>query len=101
MTLALRDGEGGCVLPVRVHPGAKKDAINGVHDGALRVSLSAPPADGRANAALVAFLADLLDVPRARITLVTGASSRTKTLRIAGVTREQVEAKLLSTQRVR
>ena len=101
MTLAVRDTDDGCVLPVRVHPGAKKNAIGGVHDGALKISLNAPPADGRANAALVAFLAELLEVPRARIALLTGATSRTKTLRISGLTRAQVEAKLLSRQSVR
>lgn len=96
MTLALRETPDGCTLPVRVHPGAKRNAINGTHDGALKVSLTTPPTDGRANAALIEFLADRLNVPRARITLLTGAASRTKTLRIAGLTQNEVEEKLLS-----
>ena len=86
----------GCTLPVRVHPGAKRNAINGTHDGALKVSLTTPPTDGRANAALIEFLAERLGVPRARVALLTGAASRTKTLRIVGLTQNEVEEKLLS-----
>jgi uncharacterized protein (TIGR00251 family) len=96
MTLALRETPDGCTLPVRVHPGAKRNTINGTHDGALKVSLTTPPTDGRANAALIEFLADRLNIPRARVTLLTGATSRTKTLRIAGMTQNEVQEKLLS-----
>ena len=63
-SLAIRDGSDGCTLPVRVHPGARRNAIDGVHDGALKVSLTTPPTDGRANQALIAFLAGELHVPR-------------------------------------
>jgi uncharacterized protein (TIGR00251 family) len=94
--LALRDTPGGCSLPVRVHPGAKLNAITGTHDGYLKISLTTPPTDGRANAALIAFLSDRLNIPRARIELLTGATSRTKTLRIAGLTSAEVEARLLT-----
>ena len=50
---------------VRVHPGARRNAITGTHDGALKISLTTPPTDGRANAALIAFLAGHLNIPRA------------------------------------
>ncbi len=96
MSLALRATEDGCTLPVRVHPGAKRNAIHGTHDGSLKISLSTPPTDGRANAALIEFLAERLNIPRARIALLTGAASRTKTLRIVGLTQNEVEEKLLS-----
>jgi len=96
VSLALRETADGCTLPVRVHPGAKRNAISGTHDGALKVSLTTPPTDGRANAALIEFLAERLGVPRARVTLLTGAASRTKTLRIVGLTQNEVEEKLLS-----
>ena len=96
MILALRDVPGGCTLPVRVHPGAKHNAIIGTHDGALKVSLTTPPADGRANTALIAFLSERLHVPRAHIELLTGATNRSKTLHITGLTTAEVEAKLLS-----
>jgi len=94
--LAIRDAPGGITLPVRVHPGAKRNAIAGTHDGALKISLTTPPTDGRANAALIEFLAKRLNIPRARITLLTGAASRSKTLRITGLTQVEVEEKLLS-----
>ena len=90
--LAIRDTPDGCTLPVRVHPGARRNAITGVHDGALKVSLTTPPTDGRANQALIAFIAVQLHIPRARVTLLTGASSRSKSLRIAGLTAAQLRA---------
>ena len=96
MILALRDAPGGCTLPVRVHPGAKHNAITGTHDGALKISLTTPPTDGRANTALIAFLSERLHVPRAHIELLTGATSRSKTLRILGLTAAEVEIALLT-----
>ena len=92
--LAIRDSSDGCTLPVRVHPGARLNAITGIHDGALKVSLTTPPTDGRANQALIAFLAGELHIPRARITLLTGAASRAKSLRIAGLSAVQLRAVL-------
>ena len=92
--LAIRDIPNGCTLPVRVHPGARRNAITGIHDGALKVSLTTPPTDGRANQALIAFLAGELHIPRAHISLLTGATSRSKTLRIAGLSADQLRAAL-------
>jgi uncharacterized protein (TIGR00251 family) len=94
--LTLRDTPGGCTLPVRVHPGARANAITGIHDGALKISLTTPPTDGRANDALIAFLAGRLAIPRTRITLLTGAASRSKVLRIAGKSAAELHAALLS-----
>jgi len=94
MSLSLRDVPGGCTLAVRVHPGARRNAITGEHDGALKISLTTPPTDGRANAALIAFLADRFSIPRAQITLVTGATSRSKTFRLNGPTSAEVIAAL-------
>lgn len=94
--MMVRPIQGGCTLFVRVHPGANCKAINGTHDGALKVSLTTSPSDGRANAALIAFLADRLGIPRRSIEVIAGAASRTKTLRITGVTAAEVEGRLLS-----
>ena len=96
-TLAIRDIPDGSTLPVRVHPGARRNAITGVHDGALKVSLTTPPTDGRANQALTAFLAGELHITRARVTLLTGAASRAKSLRIAGLTAAQLRTALRDT----
>jgi uncharacterized protein (TIGR00251 family) len=78
-----------------VHPGARRNAITGVHDGALKVSLTTPPTDGRANQALIAFLAEELDIPRARVTLLTGATSRSKSLHIAGLCADELRTSRL------
>jgi uncharacterized protein (TIGR00251 family) len=94
--LAIRSAPGGCTLPVRVHPGAKRNAVGGAHDRALKVSLTTPPTDGRANVALLAFVAEKLGVARAQVTLLTGAASRAKTLRIVGLTADEVSTRLLS-----
>jgi len=93
--ISARDTAGGCTLAVRVHPGAKRNAVTGVHDGALKISLTTPPTDGRANDALIAFVAAQLKLPRASVSLLTGATSRSKTLRIAGKSAAQIQAALL------
>jgi uncharacterized protein (TIGR00251 family) len=56
------DAPDGCTLALRVHPGAKRDAIAGLHDGQLKVSLTPPPTDGRANEALIRLLAERLGI---------------------------------------
>jgi uncharacterized protein (TIGR00251 family) len=94
VTLNLRATTNGCTLNVRVHPGARRNAITGTHDGALKISLTTPPTDGRANAALIAFLADHLHIPRTYIKLVTGATTRTKTLHLEALTPEALTAAL-------
>lgn len=70
-------------LDVSVAPNAKRTGADGLHDGALRVRLAAPPVDGKANETLVAWLADELGVPRRAVTLVRGVSSRRKCVEIA------------------
>ena len=91
-----RSASGGCTISVRVHPGAKRNAITGTHDGALKISLTTPPTDGRANQALIAFLAERLNIPRASIDLIAGATSRSKTLRLTGITAEEAESRLVT-----
>lgn len=92
-----RDTPDGCTLAVRVHPGARKNAITGIHDGSLKISLTTPPTDGHANEALITFLSEALSISKARITLHTGQASRTKTLRITGKSAADVQATLSST----
>jgi hypothetical protein len=89
-----RDVADGCTLAVRVHPGARKNSVTGVHADALKIALTAPPVDGKANEALIAFVAESLHLPRARIALVAGLTSRTKTLRITGKSAAEVAAAL-------
>ena len=72
----------GCRLDVSVSPNAKRTAADGLHDGALRVRLAAPPVDGKANARLLAWLADELGCPKRAVALLRGDTSRRKQLRI-------------------
>ncbi|MDO9286087.1 MAG: DUF167 domain-containing protein [Aquabacterium sp.] len=72
-----------CVLDLSVQPGAKRTGIDGLHDGALRVRLAAPPVDGKANAALLSWLADELRCPKRDLTLLRGEASRRKQVQVA------------------
>ena len=92
-----RESPDGCTLSVRIHPGARRNAITGLHDSALKISLTTPPIEGRANEALIAFLADQLCLPKSRIALIAGATSRSKTLRITGKSAAEVQAALSPT----
>ena len=73
----------GVLLQVSVVPNARRTEVDGLHDGALRVRLAAPPIDGRANEALVAWLAKSLGVPGRDVELLRGESSRRKQVAIA------------------
>jgi uncharacterized protein len=90
----VQDVADGCTLSVRVHPGARRNDVSGLHAGAVKVSITAPPTDGRANEALIEFLAELLHVSQARIAILSGTSSRIKLLRITGKSAAEVQAAL-------
>jgi len=91
----VRDVADGCTVSVRVQPGAKKDAVMGLHGGAVKIALSAPPVDGKANVALIAFVAEQVGLPRARVSLVSGAANRSKVLRVTGRSAAEMRAALL------
>ena len=92
--IPIRQSNGGVTFAVRVHPRAKKNAITGELGDALKVSLTAPPIDGKANEACTEFLAKLLKVRRSSVTIASGQSSRKKVIRAAGVTAEEVRKRL-------
>jgi uncharacterized protein (TIGR00251 family) len=85
-----KDVADGCTLAVRLHPGARKNGVTGVHADALKIALTAQQVDGKANEALIEFLAETLRLPRARIAIVAGLTSRAKTLRITGKSADEV-----------
>lgn len=85
--VVLTERPGAVRFGVRVQPRSSRDEIAGVHDGALRVRLQAPPVEGAANEALVRFLASALGVPRRHVRIVTGESSRNKVVEIDAVAR--------------
>jgi len=88
------DRPGGCSLTVRVVPRARRTEVAGSRGDALLVRLAAPPVEGAANDALVAFLAERLGVTRRAVALVSGARSREKRLHIAGVSAAEAARRL-------
>ena len=95
-TAMLRETKDGVTLAVRAQPGEKKTAITGIYGegvaAQLKIAVHAPPIEGRANEALIAFLADLFDLPKSSVQLVTGELSRSKVFLLRGVTPAQAEA---------
>jgi len=79
---------------VKVHPRARKNAITGVMGDALKLALTAPPIEGRANGACIDFIAKFLNVPRSSVTIAAGETSRNKLIRVSGLSAAQVEVKL-------
>jgi len=79
---------------VKVHPRARKNAITGTVGDALKLSLAAPPLEGRANQAVIEFFAQLFQIPRSSVTIASGETSRSKVVRIAGLGRAAVEQRL-------
>ena len=92
--IPIRDTADSASFSVKVHPRARKNAVTGELGEALKVSVTAPPAEGRANQALVEFLAELLQLPRASVTIAAGQSSRNKVVRVRGLSAAQVEERL-------
>lgn len=94
----IRAVSGGVTLAVRAQPGAKKTAITGVYgQGAavqLKIAVQAPPVEGRANLALISFLAETFGAGKNKVELVTGELSRSKVFLLRGVTQEKAQAKL-------
>lgn len=85
-----------CRVELKVIPGASRDEVVGENGGVIRVKLRAPPVDGRANEALLEFLAERLGLRSSSLRLVTGATSRRKLVAIAGLSLAEVRQRLLS-----
>jgi len=84
----------GVTLRLHIQPGAKKTEVVGLHGEALKIRLAAPPVDGKANACLLAFLADRFGVAKSAVSLLSGDSSRAKRVHISGVTDAEAKARL-------
>ena len=84
------DDQSNCLLKLRVHPGARRSSISGILGDALKIELQAPPVDGKANTALIKFLADTLKIRRNMVELKSGECSRDKVVKISGMTPEQI-----------
>jgi len=90
----IHDTPSGATFAVKVHPRAKRNAITGEVGDALKLSLTAPPIEGRANEACVEFLAKLLKLPRSSVTIASGHSSRRKVIRVVGLSTEEIRRRI-------
>ncbi len=86
-----RESNGAVTFAVKVIPRASKNQIVGIEGDAIKIRLNAPPVEGKANDALMEFLADVLQVARAQIGIVTGQTARRKIVRVQGRTSKQIE----------
>ncbi len=77
-----RGSDGRLLLTLHIQPGAKKTEVCGLHGDALKIRLAAPPVDGKANAALLAFVADRLGLPKSAVSLKSGQTSRRKVVEV-------------------
>lgn len=84
----IREHKDGVTIAVRAQPGAKRTKVVGVHGDELKIAVQAPPVEGRANEALITFLAETLDVEKSKVTLLTGEISRSKVFLVRGVNLE-------------
>lgn len=89
-SIGLHDTPQGASMMVRVQPRSRRNALQGAQNGALRLALTTPPVEGRANDALVAFLAALLRLPRSAFRLASGEHNRNKRVLISGRSAQQI-----------
>lgn len=95
-SLELQADQDSCVIRVRAHPGARKNEVRGIHDGALRVAVTQVPEKGKANQAIVSLLARTLGVGKSSIQVIAGEQQPNKKLRIENMTPEQLRHRILT-----
>jgi uncharacterized protein (TIGR00251 family) len=91
MVIPVNSISGGVTFAVKIHSRARKNAITGELGDALKLSLTAPPVEGRANEACIEFFAKLMKVPRSSVTIASGRNSRDKVIRVDGLSADEVE----------
>ncbi|MBL8796634.1 MAG: DUF167 domain-containing protein [Planctomycetia bacterium] len=92
--IVLSEHPEGLLLPVRAQPGARKAGVLGEQGGSLKVAVTAPPEDGRANKALLEVLREALDLKRSQLELFSGETSREKKFLVRGLSRQELTARL-------
>lgn len=93
----LHNGQKGAALAIRVLPRAKKNEVVGIlSDGTIKIRLTAPPVEGKANSALISYIADLLAVPRSKIQIIAGETGRDKLITILDLDAHNVQDRILS-----
>ena len=96
--LPIQETNSGVVFHIRVLPRSSRCEVVGVQDNALKIKITAPPVEGKANAECVRFLSDVLGVRKNRITIKAGQKSKNKTVSISGMTKEEVLSAIPSSQ---
>ncbi|MGA7295050.1 MAG: DUF167 domain-containing protein [Terriglobales bacterium] len=92
--VTIHNSTSGVTFGIKLHPRAKKNAITGEVGDVLKISLTAPPVDGKANQACIDFLAKVLKVPPSSITIAAGQTNRNKVIRVSGMTAQQIHDRL-------
>jgi len=92
--VAIHETSEGVTFAVRVHPRAKKNAITSELGDAIKLSLTSPPVEGRANDACIEFFAKLLKLPRSSVTIASGQTGRQKMIRVSGFSAEEVRKRI-------
>ncbi len=92
--IPIKDTAQGATFAIRVQPRASRNAIQGEMGDALKIALTTPPVEGRANAAVIEFLAKILDVPRSSVTIASGETNRNKVIRVHGLSAAAVAERL-------
>jgi uncharacterized protein len=92
--IPLQESAGGASFAVKVQPRARRNAVTGVVGDALKLAVTAAPEAGRANQAVIALLAELLDLPRSSVTIASGSASRTKRVLVTGLSARELEARI-------
>jgi uncharacterized protein (TIGR00251 family) len=92
--IALETADGGVVVPLRVRAGSRRTGLAGVHDGALRIDVTAAPERGKANRAVVELLSEVLGVAKRDVQLVSGATSSSKRVLVVSLGVEEVRGRL-------
>ncbi len=92
--IPLQESAKGISFAVKVQPRAKKNAITGTVGDALKLALTAPPVEGKANQAVIEFFADLFQIARSSVTIASGETSRNKVIRVSGISAQRVRERL-------
>jgi len=87
----------GVTFAVKVQPRARKDAITGTVGDALKLALTAPPVEGKANQAVIEFFAEFFEIPRSSVSIASGETSRNKVIRVWGMSAQQVRERVAAT----
>ncbi|WP_083436807.1 DUF167 domain-containing protein [Thermincola ferriacetica] len=92
--LIIEQHSDGITFKIKVQPKASKNELKGVQGDSLKVKLTAPPVEGAANEACIRFFAELFSVAKSQVEIITGHTSRTKLLKVKGLTKEEAEKRL-------